>query len=69
MERDDLKSMSAELLWSLHQLAATTGTEPATRAEKFREQQQKIARLNKYFDQAVAEIRASLERTHHREGT
>ena len=68
MERDDLKSMSAELLWSLHQLAATTGTAPATRAEKFREQQQKIARLNTYFDQAVAEIRASLERTH-REGT
>jgi hypothetical protein len=68
MERDDLKSMSAELLWSLHQLAAATGTEPATRAEKFREQQQRIARLNKYFDQAVAEIRASLERTH-REGT
>jgi hypothetical protein len=50
------------------QLAAATGTEPATRAEKFREQQQRIARLNKYFDQAVAEIRASLERTH-REGT
>ncbi len=67
MERDDLKSMSAELLLSLHQLAATAGTEPATTAEKFREQQQKIARLNKYFDQAVAEIRASLARTH-REG-
>jgi hypothetical protein len=68
MERNDLKSMSAELLWSLHQLAATSVTEPATRAEKFREQQQKIARLNKYFDQAVAEIRASLARTN-REGS
>jgi hypothetical protein len=64
MERDDLKSMSAELLWSLHQLAATAGAEPATVAEKFREQQQRIAQLNKYFDQAVAEIRASLARTH-----
>ena len=68
MERDDLKSMSAELLWSLHQLAATNGTAPATHAERFREQEQKIARLNQYFDQAVAEIRASLARTH-REGS
>jgi hypothetical protein len=63
MQRDDLKSMSAELLWSLHQLAATGVTEPTLRAQQFREQQQKIEQLNRYFDQAVAEIRASLART------
>jgi len=63
MVRHDLKSMSVDELRSLHDLVATDTAESATQTEKFRAQLQSSQRLNEYCNQAVAEIRASLDRT------
>jgi arylsulfatase A-like enzyme len=52
MEHHDLESMSA---------SDQGGS--ATQQHKLREQMQRFQQLNEYCDQAVAEIRASLEGT------
>ena len=60
MVRHDLRSMSAGELASLQELAASDQAEAATHVDKFRAQLRSSQRLNEYYSQAVAEIRASL---------
>jgi hypothetical protein len=61
MKRHDAKTMSAEQLWSFQE-SAFDRAGSATSAGDLSAQMQKFQRLNEYYDQAVAEIRASLER-------
>lgn len=63
MEHHDLESMSDDEPWSLQELVASDQGESATQQDKLREQMQRFQQLNEYCDQAVAEIRASLEGT------
>jgi hypothetical protein len=46
----------------LHEEDAAGPAETVTREDRFREQMQISERLNEYYQQVVAEIRASLER-------
>jgi hypothetical protein len=62
MVRHDPKSMSEDELRSLRELAAADPGEDATNTDKFRAQLQSSQRLNEYYNQVVAEIRASLDR-------
>ena len=57
MNRHDLKSTSAELPWSVDDFVAFN------RVQEFWAQEQRLNHLNEYCDKAVAEIRASLDRT------
>jgi hypothetical protein len=61
MVRHDPK-MSEDELRSLHELAAADPAEDTTNTDKFRAQLQSSQRLNEYYNQVVAEIRASLDR-------
>jgi hypothetical protein len=61
MVRHDLETMSEDDLLS-HEPDAPDAAEPATNTDKFRAQLQSSERLNEYYIQVVAEIRASLER-------
>jgi type II secretory pathway component PulL len=63
MVRHDLKSMPTDELWSLQQLADADREQSVSLVSKFRAQQQRTQQLDAYFNQAVAEIRASLDRT------
>ena len=63
MKRHDLKSMSAELPWSVHEFVAFNRMQAATHMVEFWAQEQRLKQLNEYCDKAVAEIRASLDRT------
>jgi hypothetical protein len=58
MVRHDLKSMSED---ELHELDTVDAAESATSTDKFRAQFESSQRLNEYYNQVVAEIRASLE--------
>jgi hypothetical protein len=60
-----LRSMSVGELASLQELVASDQAEAATRMDKFRAQLRSSQRLNEYYSHAVAEIRASLDGTHH----
>ena len=62
MERD-LKSMPVDELWSLQELAPPIEKSLQDSSVKYRAQQQRIQRLDEYFNQTVAEIRASLDQT------
>jgi type II secretory pathway component PulL len=63
MQRDP-KSMPVDELWSLQELAdADREKSSESLASKLRAQQQRTERLDAYFNQTVAEIRASLERS------
>lgn len=68
MVRHDLKSMSEDELRSPHEPEAPDpaeydpAAEYAASTDKFREQMHSSQRLNEYYNQVVAEIRASLER-------
>jgi hypothetical protein len=67
MVRHDLKSMPTDELWSLQELAdadreQSASEQSASLVSKFRAQQQRTQQLDEYFNQAVAEIRASLDR-------
>jgi hypothetical protein len=62
MVRHDLKSMSVDELWPLQEPVAPDPAGSATATDKFRAQLQSSQRLNEYCNQAVAEIRASLDR-------
>jgi hypothetical protein len=57
MVRHDLKSMS------VHELVVSDRAEPVMRASEFPTQHRRIQRLNEYCNQALREIRASLDRT------
>jgi hypothetical protein len=61
MNRHDLKSMSAELPWSVDEFVAFNRVQAATHMVEF--WAQRLKKLNEYCDKAVAEIRASLDRT------
>jgi hypothetical protein len=63
MNRHDLKSMSAELPWSVDDFVAFNRVQAATHMVEFWAQEQRLKHLNEYCDKAVAEIRASLDRT------
>ena len=63
MKRHDLKSMSPELPWSVHEFVAFNRVQAATHMVEFWAQEQRLKQLNEYCDKAVAEIRASLDRT------
>jgi hypothetical protein len=60
MVRHDLQSMPVDEL--LHEEDVADPEETVTREDRFREQMQISERLNEYYQQVVAEIRASLER-------
>jgi hypothetical protein len=60
MVRHDLQSMPVDEL--LHEEDVADPEETITREDRFREQMQISERLNEYYQQVVAEIRASLER-------
>ena len=63
MNRHDPKSMSAELPWSVDEFVAFNRVRAATHMVEFWAQEQRLKQLNDYCDRAVAEIRASLDRT------
>ena len=60
MVRHDLQSMPLDEL--LDEEDVGDPAETVTREDRFREQMQISERLNEYYQQVVAEIRASLER-------
>jgi hypothetical protein len=57
----NLKPMSLDALFSLHEVAASGRADTAALVARFREQRQRTQRLKEYSDQIVAEIRASLD--------
>jgi hypothetical protein len=62
MESRGPKSTSVEELWSsLQELTEFNQIESATRVGKFREQREKVQRLDQYYNQTIAELRASLD--------
>ena len=63
MKRQATKSMSAEQLWSFQGSVGSDRAGSATSAGSLGAQLQKSRQLNEYCDRAVAEIRASLERS------
>jgi hypothetical protein len=63
MNRRDLKSISAEPPWSIDEFVAFNRIQAATHMVQFWAQEQRLKQLNEYCDKAVAEIRASLDRT------
>ena len=63
MNRHDLKSMSAELPWPVHEFVAFNRVQAATHMVEFWAQEQRLKRLDEYCDKVVAEIRASLDQT------
>jgi hypothetical protein len=50
-----------ELWSSLRELTEFDQAGSATRVEKFQEQREKIQRLDAYYNQTIAELRASLD--------
>ena len=63
MIRHNLKSISAELPWSVDEFVAFNRVQAATHTVQFWAQEQRLKHLNEFCDKAVAEIRASLDRT------
>jgi hypothetical protein len=61
MARHDPSSMSEDGLLSVTEIA-TDPTESTTYTDRFQEHLRSSARLNEYYNQVVAELRASLER-------
>jgi hypothetical protein len=59
----DFKAMLTEILWSLQEPATSGETQSVTPDGDFQAQQQRLQQLNEYCEQAIGEIRASLERT------
>jgi hypothetical protein len=59
MNRHDLKSMSAELPWSVDDFVAFNRVQAATHMVEFWAQEQRLKHLNEYCDKAVAEITPS----------
>jgi hypothetical protein len=63
MKHHDIKSVPAEQLWSFPEIADSEPSEAATLAANLRAQRQRFLQLNEFCEQAIAEIRASLERS------
>ena len=55
----DLKGVSIGALMSLQEIAASGRADTAALIAKFRAQRRRAKRLDKYFDEIVAEIRLS----------
>ena len=63
MKPGDPESTSADELFLLDEQTPSAPAEPATHDDAFRVQQQKIERLNEYYDEVVAELRTLLAAT------
>jgi hypothetical protein len=63
MKHHDIKSVPAEPLSSFPGRTASDQAESATLAANLRAQRQRFQQLNEFCDRAIAEIRASLERS------
>ena len=61
MVRHDLKSMPEDELLSLQGPVTTDPAEPEIQTDKFHAQMHSSQRLTEYYNQVVAEIRASLD--------
>jgi hypothetical protein len=61
--KHEIKSISAEQLWSFPDKSASSQSGSASSAGNLGAQLQKFQELNEYCDRAVAEIRASLARS------
>ncbi len=57
----DPKSTSVDDLQSIQDLAGIDRAQAATRASELQKQQERIQRLDEYYNQTIAEIRASLD--------
>jgi hypothetical protein len=57
----DPKSTSVDDFQSVQDLAGIDQVEVATRASKLQQQRERIQRLDAYYGQTIAEIRASLD--------
>jgi hypothetical protein len=62
MARHDPSSMSEDGLLSGAEPIATHPAESTTHTDRFQEHLRSSERLNEYYNQVVAELRASLER-------
>ncbi len=67
MVRHDPNSMSEAELSPHHEPIAADAADSAAISDRFREQLHSSERLNEYYNQVVAEIRASLERAENEE--
>jgi hypothetical protein len=63
MKPGDIETLSRDELVSFDERAAFDPTETATHDDAFRAQQQKTERLNQYYDEVVAELRALLDQS------
>jgi hypothetical protein len=64
MNPDDPDTMTMDELRPLDEQALSDPAESATLDDEFRAQQQKIDRLNAYYDEVVVELRALLGQIH-----
>ena len=64
MKSGDLDSMSVDELFSLDERAPLDPAGSAALDDEFHAQQQKFERLNRYYDEVVAELRALLDPSH-----
>jgi hypothetical protein len=68
MVRHDLNSSPGDELLSLEEAVVLDPPDTAPPADKFREHMASSQRLNEYYNQVVAELRASLEKIEAEEG-
>jgi hypothetical protein len=61
MKSGDLETIAADELWILDEGAPSAPVEPVPHDDEFRALQQKSERLNQYYDEVVAELRALLD--------
>jgi hypothetical protein len=64
MNPDDPDTMTMDELRPLDKQALSDPAESAIHDDEFRTQQQKIERLNAYYDEVVVELRALLGQIH-----
>jgi hypothetical protein len=64
MNPGDPETMTLDELRPLDERALSDPTESAIHDDEFRVQQQKIERLNAYYDEVVVELRALLGQIH-----
>jgi hypothetical protein len=64
MNPGDPETMTMDELRPLDEQALSDPAESATHDDEFRAQQQKIDRLNAYYDEVVVELRALLGQLH-----
>ena len=64
MKSGDLDSMPVDELFSLDERAPLDPAGSAVLDDEFHAQQQKFERLNRYYDEVVAELRALLDQSH-----